>query len=558
MAPKQDDETPIEAFEKLRQCFDVVKANHCDPWNWHEYMGDDPKDNDEFGDQNDPEKMSLKPKARKNADRLKSHLLACVAELNRASQAADLCYFHMCTSPQELRECVVLLGTAGDIDADLLLASGDASPAKLMAALQSKLDIANMRIKDLEAEVETLKDWLTESRVISDDRWRQWQTTAMVLEEALTRLDATKRELDDTVESRRYLQNCYNDLFLRMLRARRLMIYKGRQMLRDKILIQNKKENLFYSFHGFIFICKEEKEERLRREHEEQRDAVEFALRNEVKFLLNENKRTYTTMESLTLEVGHMKKHRRELAKRIIHKQRPPETLEYYLWIWELWQPMRGRLRLEKLLEGEEQRSNAARQQLRHASAMTYTLSQRVDGLRVELAEERSAHDLSRRELTAEGARQLATLLEKLRIHRIDEQQVLKRIHDLDVEARDERIAVLEREIAEDKHVHALQAMVVDLEGNLRKALDRRKQKPFAIPAGSGPKCSQCQREMLYRGWKLGPQALGHSASDADLPTLGSAASRSFGGGESGAGGKQSPWPTGPRGKQATYAPVWH
>ena len=31
--------------------------------------------------------------------------------------------------------------------------------------------------------------------------------------------------------------------------------------------------------------------------------------------------------------------------------QRPYERLEYLLWIWELWQPLRGALRLEKHLD---------------------------------------------------------------------------------------------------------------------------------------------------------------------------------------------------------------
>eukprot|EP00971_Amphidinium_carterae_P190138 3774026-Amphidinium_carterae.1 len=41
-------------------------------------------------------------------------------------------------------------------------------------------------------------------------------------------------------------------------------------------------ENLFYAFYGFIATVKEELEERRRAEEMERRDAVEFALRNEV------------------------------------------------------------------------------------------------------------------------------------------------------------------------------------------------------------------------------------------------------------------------------------
>jgi hypothetical protein len=36
--------------------------------------------------------------------------------------------------------------------------------------------------------------------------------------------------------------------------------------------------------------------------------------------------------------------------------------------------------------------------------------------------------------------------------------EILARLRDLEDEAKDERIAVLEREIAEDKHIHALKA----------------------------------------------------------------------------------------------------
>eukprot|EP00438_Fugacium_kawagutii_P010685 Skav208771 [mRNA] locus=scaffold2301:137932:139074:+ [translate_table: standard] len=50
------------------------------------------------------------------------------------------------------QDCVVIMGTAGDIDEDLLLESGDGSPEKVMAALQTKLDVANERITQLTEE----------------------------------------------------------------------------------------------------------------------------------------------------------------------------------------------------------------------------------------------------------------------------------------------------------------------------------------------------------------------------------------------------------------------
>merc|ERR1712232_107308 len=128
----------------------------------------------------------------------------------------------------------------------------------------------------------------TQSKATSEDRWIRWQRSAMLAEEAITRLDCTQGNMKSVLERECQLTAAYNDLYLRMVRASRLMIYKGRQMIRDHILKTNKRGNLFYSFQGFCHVLKAEKEERLKREHEEQRDAVEFALGNEVKFLLAE------------------------------------------------------------------------------------------------------------------------------------------------------------------------------------------------------------------------------------------------------------------------------
>merc|ERR1712187_614722 len=98
----------------------------------------------------------------------------------------------------------------------------------------------------------------------------------------------------------------YNDLHLRWVRASRMMLHKGRELLRDKVLKSHPKENLFYAFNGFIYILMKEKEERKRREEEARRDAVEFALRNEVRFLLGENGRVYDGIKLLTCEVGKL------------------------------------------------------------------------------------------------------------------------------------------------------------------------------------------------------------------------------------------------------------
>ena len=47
------------------------------------------------------------------------------------------------------------------------------------------------------------------------------------------------------------------------------------------------------------------------------------------------------------------------------------------------------------------------------------------------------------------------------------------------------------------------QSMIVDLEQNLRRALDRRKPRSFVVPP-NGPKCVTCGRETSFRAWWLG------------------------------------------------------
>eukprot|EP00927_Polykrikos_kofoidii_P054102 TRINITY_DN48580_c0_g1_i1.p1 TRINITY_DN48580_c0_g1~~TRINITY_DN48580_c0_g1_i1.p1 ORF type:complete len:617 (-),score=137.10 TRINITY_DN48580_c0_g1_i1:57-1820(-) len=497
--PKGQRETPRQSFERLRQAFDVIKEKHSDPWNWHEYLGDEPKDPEET---TDTEVLSLQPNKRSNVDRVKAHLLATIAELNRGAAAADMAYFQMCVTPEDVKECCRVLGSSGDIDEELLLESGDASPAKIMALLQKKLDKAKARIVELEQEILALQETLAEDRAVSEDRWRKWQSTSMTLEEALTRLNWTTIAFEQSMERERQLQEGYNDVHIRMVRASRLMLFKGRELLRDKLFKANPRENLFYAYHGFMFILQKEKDERKRAEELERRDAVEFGLRNEVRFLLFQNARTRDAVMRLTLEVGRLKLDRRELGCRIIYKHRPYEDREYFLWIWELWVPLRPRLVLEKLLDREQASHAAVVQLLAHTSSQLPPAAKTIDKLRRTVAEALTARDIARREITAQSARQYARLIEGLVDHRGHEMTVLARLHFLDVEAKKERIAVLEREIAEDTHIQALKAMVVDLESRLRRALDRRKQRAFVVPPGGGPKCAQCGRENMFRNWK--------------------------------------------------------
>merc|ERR1711862_693211 len=131
--------------------------------------------------------------------------------------------------------------------------------------------------------------------------------------------------------------------------------------------------------------------------------------------------------------------------------------------------------------------------------------------------------------ITISTSQQMAALIEGLQGHRVQEMAVLKKLHEIDVEGLKERIAVLEREIAEDKHIQALKGMVVDLESRLRRALDRRKQRGFVVPPGNASqKCVQCGREELFRSWKVMPTVedttgapsaqLVKSMSDSELP----------------------------------------
>mmetsp|Transcript_656 Transcript_656/g.2067 ORF Transcript_656/g.2067 Transcript_656/m.2067 type:complete len:571 (-) Transcript_656:249-1961(-) len=559
--PKRKKETPKQAFEALRQSFDVIKEKHTDPWNWHEYLMDD-EEPDSDDDEDDPERTMLDPTKRPAIERLKSHLLTMVAEMGRTAQLADTAYYHICTSPDEMKDCVMVLGTAGDIDEDML-ASGNASPQKLMAALQQKLEKANDEITLMTQEIASLKDQLCESRFMADQRWIRWQETKMLQSECLTRLNDTKVELNRTLESMDQLKDDYKGLYFRFLRASRMMIYKGRQQLRDKVLIQNKKENLFWAFEGMMAVIKEEKEERVRREREAERDSIEFALRNEVEFLLREKERHHGAVQMLTTQRGRLKQDRRALACRLLHKnRRPMEHLEYCLWIWELWQPLRAGLRLEKLLETERAKHAATSQQLVQTTSMAPYLANQIDDLRIQVETEKIAHDTSRRKLTLRAVEQIAANTERLRVHRNLEQAVLHRIHRVDVEGKEERIAVLEREIAEDAHVHALKGMVVDLECNLRRALDRRKVKGLIAQPGEGQKCAQCQRSMLFDGFRgMSPpprSPLVHSASEKYPEKSGSEATPVKPLTLFGSGGK--PWPTpagAPAEKEATYTAGW-
>lgn len=520
MGPRAPPETPKECFERLKVSFDTLKDKHTDPWNWHEYLGPEP---DEEKDDQDPEIRALRPKKRPNVDRLKVHLMACVSELNRAAHAADMAYFHMCVSPVAMRECCMVLGTSDDIDEDMLESSGDASPAKIMAAMQKRLSDARVKIGQLEDQVMDLQGMLYDEQRLSEERWMNWQGTSMQLEEALTRLNNTTISLEESNDREDEMQDAYEDLTDRFVRASRILVYKGRELLRDKIFKAYAKENLFYAFNGLVFVCTHERNERKRQEELARRDAVEFALRNEVRFMLAEGTRGREALERLVSEAGRLKIDRRELACRLLYKHRPHEALEYLLWIWELWVPMRRSLSLEKDVERERYQHASAVQMLVHTSSQLPPAAAKIDKLREALADACIAKDNARREITALCGNQVARLTDNLFQHRLHEIGLLRRLQEIETEDLRERIAVLEREIAEDTHIQSLKGMVVDLESRLRKALDRRKAKGLVVPPGKvDQKCVQCGRESMFRNWKVMPDALDSPlASEHSIGNLG-------------------------------------
>jgi len=285
------------------------------------------------------------------------------------------------------------------------------------------------------------------------------------------------------------------------------------------------KENMFYAFVGFVAVLQQQKAEREARELEARRDAIEFSLKNEVKFLIAEIDRRQVAVDRFSREDARMRTDRCMLAKRILHKMRPYEPLEYCLWIWELWRTVSGTgaIRLEKQYQQEQLACAAANWQLLQTSAQIPLMAQRMDVLKRQMADEKTTADLTKRTVTNECAETIATMWERMAAHRIHERETVARLQKLEVETKDERIAVLERDIAEDKHIQSLKGMVIDLESRLRKALDRRKARGLVVPPMKGMKCIMCSREVLHRNWKSMPDPsestprMGQSRSDADL-----------------------------------------
>lgn len=513
-------ETPCESFERLRQCFDSIKEKHSDPWCWHEYLNAEPELTKPQEDADDPEGAHLSPKPRSNVDRLKSHLLSTVGELQRAAAAADMCYYHMSTTPEQMKECCIILGTSGDVDEEML-ASGDASPQKLLAMMQEKLVMAKHEIAVINQQMENMKERLSDTIVERDTYWRRWQKERMWAEESVLRLNDLNENWNREMDVKRINQEKYNLLDNRFVRCDRLMKFQSREVMR-KTFVANKKENLFYAFVGFVYVLQEQKLERERREQEMRREAVEFSLKNEVRFLIGEIDRRQEAVQIMAVQTGRLKHDRKSLAQRVLWKMRKYTELEYCLWMWELWQGVRASRAMiyEKQLVFEVAARKAATQQLNLATKQVPLVIKRMDIMKREFCEEKAAADLKVRTLSINYAKVITNMWEQMFNHRKVEYFSLQRIHTLDVEQKDERIAVLERDIAEDKHIQALRGMVVDLESRLRKALDRRKARGLVVPPGKGVKCVMCSREIIHRNWKDTPKVPEYSPTQATSPTM--------------------------------------
>merc|ERR1712048_1368609 len=94
----------------------------------------------------------------------------------------------------------------GGVDEELLNESGDASPQKIIAALQGRLDQAHRKAQQLEEALQDARMQLFESRQCEKLRWKQWQTSQMAAEEATTRLVATMESLQASQGRERRLQ----------------------------------------------------------------------------------------------------------------------------------------------------------------------------------------------------------------------------------------------------------------------------------------------------------------------------------------------------------------
>lgn len=271
----------------------------------------------------------------------------------------------------------------------------------------------------------------------------------------------------------------------------------------------NKKENMFYAFVGFVYVLQEQKAERERKEQEARRDAIEFSLRNEVRFLIAEIDRRQGSVEMFAGKIARMTVDRKTLAARTLYKMRPYERLEYCLWVWEMWRgaSFSGAMRFEKELHHEKAAHAAVAQQLVQSAAQVPLMVKRMDVLKRQMVEEKATADIFKRTVTLDYAQIITTMWEKLYHHRVYETKTINRLKAIEIEGKDERIAVLERDIAEDKHIQALKGMVVDLESRLRKALDRRKPKGLVVPPMKGMKCTMCSREIMHRNWKTMPKA---------------------------------------------------
>lgn len=502
----QDDEfqDPKEAFRMLRQAFDNVKSSYTDPWTWHEYLEEDVESDDEEEVEDlgiDPEVKALLPKARSHQERLKSHLLACGAELGRAAQAADKCYFHISLSPDKLRDCILILGSSGEIDAeDLLNGGGGTGPEALLGILQNKLEAAKHEIEVLTTERDELQEQLEFYIERSELYWKEWQMAAVTREEGIMRMDTMTKDRDFHVDRGLRLEKTVEELQQQLFEAIEAKRQRTLKMLRDIFGMQQ--ENLISEmFQFFKAQMQKERQERLQREREASSHLVEGALRTELKRVMEELPQRNDELGFVVHEISRLKIDRKQLAQRILSKYRPLERLDYLYSCFQAWLPFRNELRLEKLLEREETVRRGYEQLHHQTTEQAVLAAERVNELEIDLVAERAERDTDRRNIVACGAARTAVLLERVQAHRDEELQMLERLRNIDISERDEKISVLERDIAEDTHVKALKRMIVDLEGRVHAYEVQKAMKPKLVDPGTGPKCMGCSRETLFKSW---------------------------------------------------------
>merc|ERR1719162_1026193 len=165
----------------------------------------------------------------------------------------------------------------------------------------------------MEDDMWVLKDRMTDKQAQADNYWRKWQSSQLNGEEAMLRLHFLWESMNEEMDIKKKNAAAYEVLENKQTRSSRLMTMQGKEKMKVTFKANNK-ENLFYAFVGFVYILSEQKAERERKEQEARRDAVEFSLKSEVKFLISEIDRRQESVQSLAEQTQRLKHDRRLLG----------------------------------------------------------------------------------------------------------------------------------------------------------------------------------------------------------------------------------------------------